>query len=423
MNWPWLPDAQQYRHPLLSWLIQCGFSLTAAALYRIHYVQLPVVLPRRGVLIVSNHQRDSDVPILAAALCRRRGPRILDPLPYFAIREDMYRRGGLGTLLWRWPWPLPALLGAIPLAWMFRTVRTVPIHRVPEYSLGEALQALCAAGLGRAPPQQVLNARGARELAAIPGAARRSRLDQLGPRQLGRLRGVRGGLRRLQRPARQRLVPILRATIDGQLRELAGLRDQGHAVYFAPEGRVSPDGRMGRVRAGTWRLCQLSRQTAVLPCGLAYDALAPGRLRAVVTAGLPQSIDPSDSRRFASELRAAIAPLCAVTPSHLLAHYLLHGPRAFGTDTLCRWMGDAVAAAARRRVLLDPLLQGDLAGLCRRRLRWLQRQGLVRRAEGLWHRQLRAEAAPGWRQPADVVAYLARVLSDLQPELAQELIP
>ena len=417
-----LPEAEYYPHPKLSWLIELGFDFTVQALYRVDRLLQPGCRP--GTLIVSNHQRESDVPIVCAALCRRKGLRILDPLPFFAMREDLLDRHALTNLLWRWPRPLRRALGLIPLRWLFQGVRTMPMRRLREFMLGETIEALIAAGLGDEAPERVLNARGQREVIA--------RMQKLPPHLHDITRDALGGtwrtywgLRRLRLGALQRIEPDFRSAINTQLDSFAALLDGGHSLYMAPEGTISLSGRFGRVRAGPW---QVSRRRAspalVLPVGVSYDALGPGRLRAVVHGGAPlRNPDLSDQCRFGTDLREMLLALCVLTPSHLLAWYLLHGPQRFTTAQLAAWLERARDAAHPAGVGLDPIWKRSSGPMiAEERVRWMRRKLLLENLGGeTWRNTWPRASEPGWDTPAAVVTYFNNSLTDFAPDFAQAL--
>lgn len=422
MSFSLLPEAEYYPHPKLSWLIEMGFDLTVWGLYRVERLLQPGCRP--GTLVVSNHQRESDVPIVCAALVRRRGLRILDPLPFFAMREDLLDRHALTNLLWRWPRPLRRALGLIPLRWLFQGVRTMPMRRLREYMLGEAIEALIAAGLSDESPEAVLNARGQREVSArmqeLPAQVRDITRDALG----GTWRTY-WGLRRLRLSALRRIEPGFRKAIDTQLDSFAALLDSGHSLYMAPEGTISLTGRFGRVRAGPW---QVSRRRAspalVMPVGLSYDALGPGRLRVVVHGGAPlRNPDLSEQCRFGTDLREILLALCMLTPSHLLAWYLRHGPQRFTTAQLAAWLERGRDAAHASGVGLDPIWKRS-SGLmiAKERVRWMRRKRLLEHQGGeAWRNTWPRGSEPGWSTPAAVVAYLNNSLTDFAPDYAQAL--
>lgn len=416
-----IPDAKQHRHPWLAWLFQCGFDFTVISLYR-REVQFPpdFHLPP-GTVVISNHQRDADAPIVGTGLCQRRGLRFTRPLTHFAAREDLFRRGFLSEYVAGWPPPLPQLLGRIPLRGFFEILRTQPIRRVREFSAVETLEAAVAAGLGECDPAVILNARGQREFSGRGGTLP-ARLSAIRPPK----RRTLWGLRRLRATALQKLAPGFRATIAAQLQGFAALLDAGQLLYFSPEGVISADGRFGRVRAGLRLLCGLTAvPPRLLPVALSYDGLGSGKLRVIMQVGeLQNAPDTTDNAAFSTAVRAAILDLLNVNSSHLLAAYLTAGPESFSTREFCDWWQRALATLGRYGLKIDPLLAGSTSGtLAQQRLRWLRRQRLVQLEGGRWQNLWPRNSRAGWQTPAQRVAYFANGFSDLLPGFAARLWP
>ena len=423
----WLPDAAQDRHPGLTWLVVWCFDVTIESLFRREAIYPPDYELDPGTLVVSNHQRDSDVPLLSTAICRRDGHRFLGPLPVHAVREDLFREGILGDLFADWPRPLPQLLGRVPVRWLFQAIRGEPVRRIREFTLGEAVAALVDAGFGGARLGEIFNPRAIRRLGARLGELPAT-LAELDDRRLGALRRSFWGLRWLRREALRQLEPEFEATIERQLGRLAACLASGRVVYFAPEGTLSPSGEFRRVRDGAWRLFQLAQAPPLLPCALSYDPLAPGRLRAIVRIGEPVARpEAGDRQHFDALVRHEILALYPVTPSHLVARFLAAGPREFTTAECADWMRAATAEIRGAGLTLDPLVERQPAGeLAEERLGWLERKRLVRARAGRWRSAWRTDAAPGWSSPAGEVAYLERSLGELAglaPGLGERLVP
>lgn len=406
------PAVMANAHPLGTWLLEMGFDLWIRAFY-----DRVVVLPRDfrvvpGSVVASNHQRDVDGPMLGTTLVQRHGMRFRWPLPWFATREDLFRPGILARLTMHWPRPLPALLAHVSLAWFFPLGHAEPMRRVREFTLGETLQALCEAGLGDADCATLLNARGRRETGLAPGAC--TVREALARHDLPLEQWW--GLRRLTLPALQRVAPAFRATVDAQLAHFAQRLQRGCCVYFFPEGTISMDGRFGRVRGGIHRLAQLTGSAPwVQPMALGYDTLAPGRSRVVIRIGERFRADASLGRRaLDATIRDTILRLAPVTPSHLLARFLLHGPATFGTRELAEWLTRSHATLRANGTSLDPLFtQMPLARLAARRLRWLRHKRLVERTGNIFRNTCPRDAPPGWHKPANTVRYLDNALADL----------
>jgi hypothetical protein len=428
MSFNWLSDAELDPHPPFTWLTACCFDLAVRAVVRNAEIIPPDFRLVPGTLVVSNHLRDCDVPVLTAVLCRRRGLRILNPLPFCAGREDLFRRGFVRDLLQTWPRPVTWVLGRVPLGGLFRILRVQPIRRIREFTFGETLAALRAAGFGGAKPEDVLCARGLRELAAVLDALP-SRIDAVDETRLGRLRLAHWGLRRLRVGVLRALAPAFRATISGQIGRLVELISTGRVVYLAPEGVTSRSGRFGGVRAGAWQVYRrCANPPPVLPVALSYDPLCSGRTRAIVAIGktLP-SIDAACRRDFDARLRVEILRLSAVTCSHLASRFIVVGPRQFTTQRFARWLRHAGRAAQQAGLTLDPLLRYETPDeLADKRLAWLARRDLIAPAGAGWRNRWPAGVEPAWATPASVVSYLHNALDDLatlDSGLARKLAP
>lgn len=415
-----MPETRAIRdadpHPVASWLMRMAGDLYIGAVYRREVLLPPDFRLLPGTLIASNHQRDVDGPVLGTVLLRRRGLRFQGSLPFYATREDLFRPGILARLTVHWPRIFSGLLRRISLAWFFPLGRTEPMRRVREFTLGDALRALMAEGFGDADAGSLMNARGQRETATRPGERSVRALLERDDDALEEW----WGLRRLSRAARAAIAPGFRATVERQLAHFAGRLDRGCCVYFSPEGTISTQGPFGRVRTGFFRIaCMAESPPWIQPIALAYDTLAPGKSRVVVRAG--QAFRADTSLRgcdFDAKLRQAVLSLATITPSHLLARFLLHGPSTFRAGELSRWLDEAHASLSANRVAVDPLFERvPIEQLTARRLRWLRRKGLVTREGALFRNTCRRDAAPGWHRPAHVVRYLDNVLSDYVPDI------
>jgi 1-acyl-sn-glycerol-3-phosphate acyltransferase len=400
-------------HPVGNWLLQMGFDLWIRMCYDREIVIPENFVLEPGSLIASNRQRDVDGPMLGLVLARRKGLRFEAKPPFYATREDLFRPGILARLTVHWPAPLSALLGRISLAWFFPLGRTEPMRRVREFTLGEALHALRDAGLGDTECAALLNARGQRELGAthatLAECARRGN-----PATLEQW----WGLRRLKVEALEAIAPAFRATVDAQLAHFARRLDRGCCVYFSPEGTISMDGHFCRTREGFFRLAHLAaRPPWIQPMALGYDTLGPGRSRVVIRIGQRFRADTClDRRAFDAALRNTLLQLAPVTPSHLLARWLLHGPRTFTRDGLAAWMVRACTSLRMAHPSLDPLFaRKGASGIAAARLRWLERKNLVVRRGGDFENACPRDAEPGWHTHAGVTRYLDNQLADLVP--------
>jgi 1-acyl-sn-glycerol-3-phosphate acyltransferase len=411
--WARLPAAVDATHPVGNWLLQMGFDLWIRTCYDREVVMPENFALEPGSLIASNHQRDVDGPMLGIVLARRKGLHFQGTPPFYATREDLFRPGILARLTVHWPTPLPALLGHISLAWFFPLGRTEPMRRVREFTLGEALHALLDAGRGDADCGTLLNARGQREL-DVRHATLAKCIDRANPVILEKW----WGLRRLRVRALEAIAPAFRATIDAQLAHFARRLDRGCCVYFSPEGTISMDGHFSRTRGGFFRLVHLAAKPPwVQPMALGYDTLGPGRSRVVARIGERFRADTSlDRRTFDATLRDTILQLAPVTPSHLLARWLLHGPRSFTRDELAGWIVRCCTTLRAAHPSMDPLFaRKGVTGIAHARLRWMERKNLVVRRSDGFETTCPLDAPPGWHTRAGIARYLDNNLADLVP--------
>lgn len=423
MRFRWLPDPECYTHPRLSWLIQCLFDLVLGRMFRVEHDLPEDFRAPPGALVMSNHLRDADAPIVGALLFRRRGLHLHGRLPYFAMREDLFQREGLANLLYAVPRPMLRLLAWIPLGWLFANVRTLPMRRLREFTWHDVLRELAGVGQGAAAPAQAFNRRGQRELARCLGSLP-ARVDAINPWRMGHARVAGWGLRRLSPDAMERLAPAFRGTVTRQLAHFARLLDDGQNVFFAPEGGTSPDGRLRRIRAGTWRLLGMtSTPPPVLFFVLSYDSLAPGRTRVLVRNRVWRpSAEDCRPRAVSEVVRKQLGQHRVVTPSHLLAWFLCQRPGRFRERTLTDWLQTAIGVIRETGPELDPLFaRRTLPELVDERLRWLRRKRLVRRRAGVWYNAWPAGSMPGWLRVSGQVRYLANAFADMAPEAARRL--
>ena len=246
------PDSPDHCPEQPTWparIFLLGFDRMVRALFKIEESGLPERVPT-PCLIVANHRRDADIPVLGVFLGRARGRRISGVLPHFVAREDLFEPGFLWHY-WRSPWlVLPRLISpAIPLARILAVFRAHPIHRIPEQSLAIVLNDI-RRYLGKRSLRSALNRHWAARL-RMAGADLSQPLAWLlrRERRFAALVGGGWGHRRLNRDTFREFKPVERARIAAHLAVFAQALARGEAVMVAPEGANSPDGHFQRPRA------------------------------------------------------------------------------------------------------------------------------------------------------------------------------
>jgi 1-acyl-sn-glycerol-3-phosphate acyltransferase len=420
-----IPDSFDHSPVQPAWparLFLLGFDRIVRALFRIEESGLPERVPT-PCLIVANHRRDADIPVLGVFLGRASGMRISGVLPHFVAREDLFEAGFLWHY-WRSPWlVLPRLISpAIPLARILAVFRAHPIHRIPEQSLAIVLNDI-RRYLGDRPLDSALNRHWAARLAAA-GVDLSQPLAWLlqRERRFAALVGGGWGHRRLNRDTFREFKPVERARIAAHLAVFSQALARGEAVMVAPEGANSPDGHFQRPRAGPWRLAVgANPDLPVLPVGLAYDPSFSGRrMRVFVHAGEPfRAGDYAGRRAFDAAVARGILGATTLTGTHLAAHWILRAApgaalAAGAFDTFAAELSAALSAAGLR-------VAPDTGAFAERRLKWFVRAGLVERRTGSYVRSRRAEAVPGWDSCGALAVFLRNELASvaaLAPKVA-----
>lgn len=352
------------------------FYLAPRALYQLHIdEEEPTTLPP-ATLIVTNHKRDLDSVILPAALYWLQRPprRVL----HFAGREDMFLRGFLAGFAVV-PWWFRRVLHEIDLTDVMHALRIHPVRRFPERTMDEALREAHQV-LGDRPLAQVL----------VP--------DEVPPAALNRDGGALTVSRALswefrdwwQRPARQRaFLPELREMLAArqrevvrqQMEELAGVLGEGGVLYLAPEGVISPDGRLQAFRSGLRQILALATGVSIRPSCIVYDFMRPGPLRVFIQVGrLAPAAEPPD---VASELtRRRLAALHVMTATQICSQVVWDSLQAdegrLGHDALVRRTADLAAQLQGDGLRVDPALLRDPAASTAAWVRYAEQRRWVR---------------------------------------------
>jgi 1-acyl-sn-glycerol-3-phosphate acyltransferase len=329
-----------------------------------------------GTIVVLTHRRDLDIPLLVRALL---GPRTWWRWPgrvAFVATSELYVTGFLG-LYFPQLGPLRPWLGRLSLRPVLRALRVVPVAQTGPRLVAAWLDELVAVYGAHAPLAGLLSAAALAEATraglTLPGTVGAAR----DPRYRDWL--ARDADHTLLRPPVERHVrmAVTRAA-RARLAGLAGELCAGNAVVIAPEGNVSPDGTLQRFRSGLFRLLVAAPEAVVVPVGITYDLLLPGRPTAFVRVGPALSglggLPRADCER---RVRQALARLSTVTLAQVVGTVLLD-ETAPDVDEI---PADALArrVAARARELAKAGYAVDERLLRRREFTRLW-QGFVRRA-------------------------------------------
>jgi hypothetical protein len=299
--------------------------------------------PAPATLVISTHKRDWDPILFAAYSYYHRGWLAPDGRRIgFAGRADIWDRGFLATVVSYRNWPRWAqrLLDGINFAPIANRMRGYPILRVPEFTLRQYFRLLLKEE-GNLPLSAVLSLDMLQSFTYREDALhqRKKHRTTLQPAQPLRLNDVLGWEYRAltSRPAYaryllperyERLRERLRERISEQITTLARSIDTGDTLWFAPEGAVTLDGYVMRLRSGLHALLSRTRpDVRCLPSNVTYDFMTnKHRMIACLAVGPALSgLRGLDRKELAERVAPALARQTVVTMSmlgsaRLLAH-------------------------------------------------------------------------------------------------------
>jgi hypothetical protein len=420
--------------------------------------------PVPATLIIGAHKRDADPMLFAAFSHYPRGWLAPDARrTAFTARSDMWEPGFLATVVGYKGWPpwIQYLLDHTSFASVATLMRAQPILRIPEYTLRQYLRSVLK-DEGDLPLSQVLSERtlslfargrpdgdagatpqsrgtaggrpgteaGATSRAAAVGTLSVSKVLGWAYRPLT-ARSIRAHM--LAQGRYEQLREAWQTQIEQEMETLARVLDSGDTLWFAPEGAVSLDGRLLRLRSGLHMLLAKARADArCLPVNVSYDFMSTER-RKIVCLGVGPALEGLRGLEQA-ELSARVAPamvrqtvvtMTQLGSARLMAH-LAEQRLEFAPEE----EAPLIAAHARRLTDLGAWVQRDLLtkrGL-RRRLRaflsYCQKRRLLLPDKNGGYR-INAEAITGtrsstfWENPA---RYSANELAALE-EMLQKYTP
>src|SRR5262249_37250140 len=144
-----------------------------------------------------------------------------------------------------------------------------------------------------------------------------------------------------------------RRTVESAKDYLAGIAAwlwQGGSLYNAPEGRLSPDGRLSRITSGLHRVLHRSPpDTRILPIAVVYDFMTARRPRIFVD--LAPAIERAPElppRELDARLRNAWLRAARFTASQMASGYLMDQARAPSTAFTRAELAGVLSVQARR---------------------------------------------------------------------------
>jgi hypothetical protein len=330
-----------------------------------------------ATLVIGAHKRDWDPILFAAYSYYHRGWLAPDGRRIaFAGRSDIWERGFLATVIGYKNWPrwMQRLLDRTNFAPIANRMRGYPILRLPEYSLRQYLRSMLKAE-GDLPLSEVLSedtlVAFARFDEKLHGHKERRKRETVRPLHLSEVLGWnyrpltarRIHAAYLAAGRYERLREQMRAQVAQQLGALARSMEKGDTLWFAPEGAVTLDGKVMRLRGGLQTLLGKARfDLRCLPSNVTYDFMTNRRrITACIGVG-PElaGLRALDQAALAEQVSTALARQTVVTMSQLASARLM--AHLDGLDFQLRPDEEIelLAAEARRLAGLGAWVQRDL---------------------------------------------------------------
>lgn len=401
------------------------FDLSVRHLYKIESRGLENFSRAPSTIVVTNHRRDSDGPVIGSVLLHRKLLHLYGISMNFVSREDMFHPGFLTKYLEHWPAAMRVLLSPLNLGSVLTIMQLFPMRRVAERSLGEVLEEVIAVA-GDLPLDEVLRPQWLEIFREAAGSSNsRLHVSDVLKFRYRDLLFLSHGLAKLRLRCFREVAPYERAAVAAHLEQFCRLLEEGKTLVLAPEGKVSTDGRTGRFRAGLHTLLNQPRVApTLLPVGITYDSMANGHERVFVGVGPELRGMRGLSRRETNErVGTAIRHQLTITCSQLASRYLFVERRT-GTDIISRadvvaYVSRQVRRYAREGCYVDPRLL-DAEGRQRRVEQYVAsclRRGILQRSTGQRYRL--TESPPPERarneRPHRIIDYMNNELSAAGP--------
>lgn len=350
---------------------------------------------RYPIYFAIQHKRDLDPIVELPSVLFRCGWQALCGRVHFALGGEAFLPGFLARIVRRPRW-FARLVGLIPLGEILRGLGAQPLDNVyirpAEVWIHEWLNLR-----GNAPAVEVLSLNFL-TFVAVQSHEEISKVRMLSLKDLLAWR-YRDALHRWQsvdifvEPARQVLKREMLQRMKRQIQDLLAWLEQGGALLGAPEGQLSPDGRISLAVAAIHRLLrEWPERTAIVPISISYDFMTTRRQRIFVSLAAPLYKDPAISiKQLETQLHDTWLLHSCFTCTQLASGFLVEQSRSVETLFTVGELAEYVWRRAREleqqgRYVDRRLLSARRARkLARGFLDFAQTWGFVRKeGEALW---------------------------------------
>lgn len=323
----WLAQFRRWGRYLWREIVALGMFSTTKFFYKVEVRGLHHFKYDPATIVACSHKRDGDIPLVIPRLYffQRPSHRKALRMIYVATRDDVYENGFLTVyfpMLDRW---LRPVISRIRVARLFKQVQTCPVKLPDEQTVNQLLQETKRLEGNLTLSEAVTPEWHAKLVGEELVADSKLRLnDALAIAPLPLL-GQYATPRMFKEPLATRIMKRHHQTVVSQLRNISRIMDKGGVIFIAPEGRVTPDGRFGKMRAALTRAVQQSRaDVKMTPVNVTYDFMDTEKPLVIINIG-PEvlSLKSLSKNELAEVVRRSVAGLACVTMSGLGGRWLI----------------------------------------------------------------------------------------------------
>lgn len=329
----WL--AQLRRWLRITWrdFVATLFLVTTRNVFKVENRNLEHFSYDSSSIIVFNHKRDLDIPLIVAELYvfkkprRRRALRMM----YCATRDDMHENGFISLYFPALDKRFRPLLARLRVGRIVKQLQSCPVKLPDEQTVSQLLQ-------------ETKRIEGNLLLTEAVTAEWRAKL--VGPEKVNQadltlwdaiLQAPLETLRQyatprmFREPLATKIIKRHHQTVVSQLRHMSRVLDKGGTLMIAPEGQVTPDGHFGKMRAALTRVVQQTRANSkMLPLNITYDFMDTDRRPLATLIAGPEiiAIKNYGKSELPEVVRKHILALGCVTLSGLASRWLVEAASA-----------------------------------------------------------------------------------------------
>ncbi len=348
----WLAQLRRWLRYLWRDCVALLMIVTTKIIYKVEVRGLENFKYDPSIIVACSHKRDFDIPLVLPRfyLFHRPSRRKQLRMIYVATRDDLVENGFLTLYFPMLDARFRPLIARLQVSRLFKQLQTCQVKLPDEQTVNQLLHETKRLE-GNLPITEALTPEWQARLVGQENVERSDLLlwDAILRAPL-KLLGEHATPRMFKEPLSTHIMKRHHQTIVGQLREISRVLDKGGVLFIAPEGRVTPDGRFGKMRAALTRVVQQTRaDVSMIPVNVTYDFMDTGRTLAIVNIGQEvPSLKSYSKNELAEVVRRSVAGRACVTMSGLGGRWLIEAATKGQSEISYRELSNELWAEAHR---------------------------------------------------------------------------